>query len=219
MASQAIERRAPQVPALIRTPALTITAEDVALPRLYIGQFMSKAVQEQLVKMGDVYSATGADDPDPQILWKLGDKKAPGVLFHVLGLRKGKSISDGGELQLFDYDDPNAPADAWVTYNYTIACPEQDTDVPYKLLLTKTGRPAALQINTVFARNAVAGPAWINAFRLTTAERENAKGKFAVPRVHSVEATKDHIKVAEGLAVMMSSVAVEHTATGEQPAI
>jgi hypothetical protein len=220
MTSQALAtNESAAVPDLVRTPALTITAEDVALPRLYIGQFMSKAVMERLVEAGSIYAATGQEDPDPQVLFDPNAKDAKGVLFYVLALRKGKSISDGGELVLFDYDDPNAPPDAWVTYNYLVACPEADTDVPYKLLLTRTGRPAALQINTVLKKNAGAGPSWINAFRLTTAPRENAKGKFWVARVTQVEANKQDIETAEQLAVMLSAGAIEHGSTGEEPAI
>lgn len=214
----AVTKRESKVPDLVATPALTITAEDVALPRLYIGQYMSQAVQEQRVKAGCIFSATGKDDPDPQVLWEHGSKK-DGVRFHVIGLRKGKSISDGGELVLFDYDDQAAPPDAWVTYNYTLAVPEVDQDVPFKLLLTRTGRPAALKINTVLKKNAILGPAWDSAFVLTTAARENAKGKFFVAQVTPVAAQPDHVKVAESLALMMSSSAPEVDATGEEPAI
>lgn len=211
--SKAVAERPNAVPDLVRTPALTITADDVALPRIYIGQFMSKAVQNQDVKAGQIFSASGQDDPDPQVLWSPGDDA--GVLFHVVGMRKGKSISDGGELQLFDFDDPNAPPDAWVTYNYTLVLPEHETDVPYKFLLTRTGRPAALQINTVLKKNSISGPAWATAFRLTAAERENAKGKFYVARAAAVEAEDANVKLAEGLA-LMSSTAPQRS---EQPAI
>lgn len=218
--AELVERPAAAVPDLVRTPALTITAEDVALPRIYIGQFMSKAVQEQLVKPGVIFSATGQDDPDPQVLWSESDKKNPGVRLYVIGLRKGKSISDGGELQLFDYDDPNAPPDAWVTYNYTVAIPSVDEDVPFKLLLTRTGRPAALQMNTVLKKNSIGGPAWANAFLLTTAARENAKGKFFVPRVAITEPVESEVAVAASLAEMMSSAPEpSYGPAGEQPAI
>ncbi len=214
--SKEVAERPNAVPDMVRTPALTITADDVALPRLYIGQFMSKAVQEQLVKAGSIFSASGQDDPDPQVLWSPGDDA--GVLFHVVGMRKGKSISDGGELQLFDFDDPNAPPDAWVTYNYTLVLPEHETDVPYKFLLTRTGRPAALQINTVLKKNSISGPAWATAFRLTAAERENTKGKFYVARAAAVEANVVNVKLAEGLALQMSGTAPQHSSS-EQPAI
>jgi hypothetical protein len=219
MSSQAVAQRDSQVPDLVRTPALTITAEDVALPRLYIGQFMSKAVQDQLVKPGCIFSATGQDDGDPQILYDPSAKDAKGVVFYVIGLRKGKSISEGGELVLFDYDDTSAPPDAWVTYNYTVAVPDIDTDVPFKLLLTRTGRPAALKINTVLKKNGITGPSWVNAFELTTAPRENAKGKFFVAQVKPIEAVATHAEAVEQLAIVMSGAVTEYSAPSEQPAI
>jgi hypothetical protein len=216
MSSKAVEKVQQSVPDLVQTPALQLTAEDVALPRLYIGQFMSKAVQEGNVKMGQIYSALSADDPEPRILWTPGEDG--GVLFHVLGLRKGKSIVDGGELMLFDYDDPNAPADAWVTYNYTVALPEVDAEVPHKLLLTRTGRPAALQVNMVLTRGRNK-PAFEHAFRLTTAQRQNQKGKFAVAQVRQVEADAAHIDLARSMFEMLSTPALDTSTPGEEPNI
>lgn len=197
MSSTAVSRReASAVPALAPTPATTITAEDIAIPRLYIGNLTSGAVREQLAKFGDVYLALGADDTEPQVLWSLNSSDA-GVLFHVLHLRKGKSWSpDGGRLELYDFDDPSAPAEAWTTYNYTLFLPEVDEDMPARLLLTKTGRATAQKINTVIARNAGAGPSWQNAFRLTSAKRKNDKGEFAVAQVALAEADPKHVQRA-----------------------
>lgn len=217
MAAEVAVKDAAQVPDLVRAPVLDITAEDIQLPRIYIGQYMSEHVKSKLVDAGDIFTASGADDPDPQILASVGDK--PGVLLHVLGMRKGKSFSDGGELQLYDYNDPSAPEDAWITYNYTVSLPEVDAEVPYKWLLTRTGRPAAKQINTVLAKQADKGPCWVNAFRFTTAQRENKKGEYFVARVASVEADKDNVAIAENLGVLVSGSAADVRATGDQPEI
>lgn len=220
----AVTKRESAVPDMVRTPALTITSDDIALPRVYIGQFMSAAVQEGLVTAGQIFSATGADDPDPVILW---DPKGKGIFkdgveFYVLNLRKGKSwtAGPGEELQLFDYDDPAAPADAWVTYGYTIAIPAVDTDVPFKLLLTRTGKSAALQINTVLLKASVKGPSWQSKFVLTATPRENNKGKYFVPRVAAAEAVLSEVEVAEKIGLSLSSASIERPASaGEQPAI
>lgn len=219
MSSNAVEKAAPaQVPALVRTPALEITAEDVALPRIYLGQYMTEAVKNQLVKPGCIFAASGPDDPDPLVLWKPEDKE--GVLFHVLALKKGKSFSDGGELQLYDYNDPSAPAEAWITYNYTLALPSVDEEVPYKLLLTRTGRNTAKQINTVLKKNEGRGPAWATAFRLTAVQRENAKGEFFVPRVAVVnEPDKQSVEAAERLAIMIAGARADFDSTREEPEI
>lgn len=208
-----------QVPELVRTPANEITAEDIALPRIYLGQFMSQAVQDGLVKAGVIFSATGADDPDPTVLWSPGDE--PGVKLYILALRKGKSYTagPGEELQLFDFDDPAAPPDAWVTYGYTVCLPDQDEFVPFKLLLTRTGKNAALQINTVLKKNSISGPAWESAFYLTTAPRENNKGKFFVPRIAIAETVPAEVEVAQNMAISMSASVTSASSTGDAPAI
>lgn len=205
------------VPALAATPATELSAEDIALPSIKLGQFMSAHVQEGRVPKGSIFSATGADDPDPVVLWEQGDEKK--LRFYVLALRKGKSVSSDGELILFDYNDPNAPAEAWVTYNYTLALPDVDTEVPFKLLLTRTGKPAAQQINTILAKNA-STPAYKLAFDLDCRERKNAKGTFFVPRVSSAAATEAESAVAEKLSAMVTADPVAGPADrAEEPSI
>lgn len=207
------------VPALVQTPSVELTAEDVALPTIKLGQFMSDHVQEDRVPAGSIFAATGADDPDPVVLWE--QESSDLVKFHVLALRKGKSVSEGGELVLFQYDDPNAPPDAWVTYNYFVALPDVDSEMPYKLLLTRTGKPAAQQINTVVAKNLAAGrAAHTLAFTLDCVQRENKKGKFFVPRVKQVEADEKEVAIAEGLLPMVAQEANAPTETpSDEPAI
>lgn len=218
MTGKAVDTVAPaSVPDLYRPPAIEISAEDVVLPRIYLGQFMTEAVKNQLVKPGCVFTASGPDDPDPNVLHTLGSDDGPIVL--VLAMKRGKSFSDGGELQLYDYDDPTAPAEAWITYNYTVCIPDVDEEVPFKWLLTRTGRPAAQQINTVLKKNEGRGPAWHNAFKVTTVQRENTKGEYFVPRVATVEPTAKQVEVSEALAIMISGHSADVQARGEEPAI
>lgn len=201
------------VPDLVRTPALDIGAEDVALPRIHIAQFSSKAVQNDLVKPGILYSSVGQDDPEPVEL-------AAPLLLHVLTMKRAKSYSEkGGDLERYEYNDPDAPAGAWVTYDYTVVLPAYDADVPYKFLMTKSGRPAAQQVNTVLIRHAQSGPPWELAFEVHTAERTNDKGKYWIPQVRQVETKPENVAVAEALGIMMSSSAVEASSTGSQPDI
>jgi len=214
----ALETRRSQVPDLVRTPALEIGAEDVALPRLKIGQFMSEQVQDGTVPAGALFTSLSSDDPDPQVLYKPGDEN--GVVIHVLSMRRGKSISEGGELVLYDYNDPDAPPDAWVTYNYVIAIPAVDEDVPQKWLLTRTGRPAAQQMNTVLAKNSGKKPPYELAFEVTTAERSNDKGRFFVPKVRHIEADAASVEIAANLLGLLSGGSIDEAAPAEaEPAI
>lgn len=209
-------------PALANTPALDIGGTDIALPKVYVGQHMSTAVQEQLVAFGSIFTATGGDDPDPNQLWKIGDKPETGPLFHVIALKKGKSITVDGELVTYAFDDPDAPEDAWVTYQYVICLPEVDPDLPYKWLMTKTSAPAAKGINLLLKQNEAAGnPTYTLAFRATTAQRENKKGKFSVVRTRQVEADPANVAKAEALAIMIASApTIERESTpSTQPAI
>jgi hypothetical protein len=223
MATQELEATRSAVPALLSTPALELDANDVQLPKVYLGQYSSTHVQEQRVPPGCIFTATSQDDPEPVVLWEQpkteGGKAKPGPIFHVIALKKGKSLSDGGELTMWDFNDPDAPPEAWTTYKYTVALPEVADDVPYQWLLTRTGAPSAKGINTVLARGAGRGPAWINAFQAVTKPRENKKGKFFVPSISVVEAKEANVAIAEKLAVMISGTSAEAQATGDEPAI
>lgn len=196
------------------SPDSTIDHNDVALSKLYIGQFMTSAVQENNVKAGDVFTATGPDDPDPHAL------KQP-VRFHVLGLRKGKSLAVDGDLQTWAFSDPHAPADAWTTYSYFVALPEEDEDFPYRWLLTRTGTPAAKQINLAILKHEGRGPSYEIAFELTTTQRENPKGKYFIARVKPVEAIPAHVELAEKMIALIGRQRVDDSppAGTEEPAI
>lgn len=202
----------PRVPDLVQTPAVTIEASDVATPKIYLGQYISKAVQDGLAKAGDIYSASGPDDAEPIVL------KQP-VRFYVLQLRKGKSLQSDGELQVWRFDDPEAPPEASTTYTYTVAVPSADEELPFRLLFKRASKPAALLINTAILRNSAAGPSWQLAFSLSTAVRENAKGKFYVPRITTVEPVKAELAVAEKLALMISTPTAQSQQPSDAPAI
>ena len=126
-----------------------------------------------------------------------------GLLLHVIDLRKGKSVSVDGDLQLFDFNDPAAPPEAWTTYNYTVVLPEIDPDMPYKLLLSRTKAPAAKQMNLTIKKNVGKAPAWHFPFSMTIAKRSNPKGTFYVPRVVPVTPIDENVKIAEALANMV----------------
>lgn len=219
--SKEVAERASAVPDLVHKPTFEITSDDIALPRIYLGQYSSDAVKERRVEPGAIFAGDGPEDPMPTILVEPGGK--PGMLFYVLDMKKGKSYSEPGEsLQLYDFNDPSAPADAWVTYNYTIFVPEFDEDVPCKLLLTRSGRPSALGMNRIIKKNEGTMAAWQHAFRLTAKERPHPSGKYFVAQVAYPEddqGENDQSKRAGELAVSMTSQTAEFQSTDEEPAI
>lgn len=206
------------LPALYQPAPLEIDSSDIALPRLYVGTGSSKAVESELVKRGDIYHADNGDDQDPVVLFSTGGKK--GVLVHVLSLTKGRSATIDGELKRFEFNDADAPADSWVTYNYLLCLPEVDEDVPFKLTLTKSGTGTAKKINTVLKKGAARGPAHAHAFRLTTSPRKNDKGAWHIFEAKPADATAEGIAIAESMVGMISGSAIEQQApAGTEPAI
>jgi hypothetical protein len=224
--STAVEKAAPAgVPALASTPSVSLELDsaDVSLPRIRIAQGQSVAVQDGLVTLGDIFASTGKDDPDPVVLTGFGED-APGVLVHVLAVKKGKSLTIDGELNTWSFNDPDAPVDARTTYDYTVVLPEVDPDVPYKFLLSGTSTPAAKTINTILLKNADRGPSYTLAFRFRTAKRETSKGgqtyKYYVARVRQEDAKDAHVQLASDLAGMIAGAAVEQTSgSSSAPAI
>lgn len=212
-----------KVPDLVRSTPLEIDADDIVLPRVKIGHPSSDYVQKRDndIGGGDVFYFTGQDDPDPVKLWEFGSED-PGPIFYVLGMRKGKSDDSSGELERYAFDDPEAPVTAWVTYNYVIAIPDEDKEVPFKLLLTKSGKPAATQINTWLRKHK--GAPFEVAFQITSEERKNTEKKHTwyVPIIRKVDATPEGLEVAESLAGMIAALPEDPVAPAgdaDEPAI
>lgn len=169
-------------------PVLDITADDIVLPRIYIGQAQSNAVDAKTASVGDIYSSSSQDGTDAEVLLAESEMdKSDGVLMHVLSMRKGKSYidPDSNELQSFAFDDPEAPFEADTTYNYMVCLPDFDQQLPYKLLLKRAGAPTARIINTILSKSIGDSPCWAVPLLLKTIKRTNPKGSgtYYVARV------------------------------------
>lgn len=221
MTNSEVAKKESTVPALVTTPALEIDGGDIALPKLYLGQALSEAVTAELVKQGQLYVATGPDDLEPTVVYDNKNAKDEGVLVHILGMTKAKSVQRDGELIRYDFNDPDAPSDAWVVYNYVVVLPEIEPDVPVRWTLTRSGAPVAKQINLLLGKHAAKGPAWDLAFRVTSKEATSkAQGKkYFKPVAKLVEATPENVELATKLAALVGPNAAESNATGEEPAI
>lgn len=199
-----------------------VDAGDIALPKVYICQALTKAVQDELAKAGDVIVAAGAEDPDAEVVYS-AKEGGVGVLFHVLRVDKGKSFSENnGPLQSWAFNDPAAHPDAWTTYTYTVALPDIDPDMPHKLLLTRSNQGTARRINLLLAKSVQRGGHLYDlAFRLTTEPKQNDKGKWYIAVVKAVEPDSEGITVSESLSDMVNSTpaAAPTTAAEDAPAI
>ena len=197
---------APQAPAtglsvITPTAASTITAEDVSLPRLLVGQHTSRAVQSQLVKPGCIYAALSSDDPAPQVLYEHGGKN--GVLMYPIGMLKGWKIEGGEDYQEFAFDDPNVPHDASLFYRYHLLAPAVDMELPCQLSLSRSGAQTARNINTILKRGEP-NPWWQHAFVLTTTEQQNHKGRYFVAQTIETSADPAHVQRAGELAELIA---------------
>lgn len=231
--SKALTTTDDNLPELASTPAAlgNIDGSDVSLPRLYRGEYQSGAVQDGLAKAGCIFVAAGKDDPSPVTIVEDGTKDK-GVLVHVLSVFKNLSMQDeNDELQRWDFGDPSAPAEAKIGYNFVVALPEVDEDVPAKLLLNKTSTGTANRINFHLLKHAAAGgqPHEL-AFRLTLKKRESEKGgqKFRwFVWVEELVETPDpeHVKTASRLVALAQAATQQDskppaaTVVDEGPAI
>lgn len=203
------------LPALPPTSALDgIDAGDVTLPRIKLGQPQADLVINDSVPKGCIFKIDGREDEYPEVLLAAGDEA--GLLVHVLGIRKGLSISIDNELTTWAFGDPDAHPDARVTYDYALYLPEHDTQVPYKMLMTSTATSTAKAMNTVLKRNEARGPAYANAFRITTklrqAEKNGQKFSWFVPIAKTVDADQAHVAEAGQLAGMIAGSSIEQQA-------
>lgn len=169
-----------RLPDLYRPQSVSadLDGTDIVKPKLKIGQYMSPQVQEGLVKAGSIFTHLTEDDAETIIEAGPEGVQAMGLEFYVLGVRKGKSISEDGELRTFAFNDPNAPEDAWITYTYTLAIPTVDSELPYQLLLTRTSIPAARQLNLLLKKYEAQGGGGLPAFVLKTKLRQNTEKKY-----------------------------------------
>jgi choline dehydrogenase-like flavoprotein len=203
------ERAAELVP--YRSAAETISAEDLAIPRMYVGQPTSSAVQDGLVPPGSLFVASDALDSEPTMLYKAGDTTGP--LIHPIGLRKGWAFTDeNGDFQIADYLAAEVAEDAQLAYTFALLVPEFDTELPVSMMLKSTARQTAKKICLQIKR-AEPAPPWSVAFRLTTAARQNDRGRWHVPQAASAEADRKRVEQAGALAAMLGIGIVEIRAT------
>lgn len=204
------ERAAELMP--YRSAAETIGAEDLAIPRMMVGQPTSGAVQDGLVASGAIYVGSDANDPEPVIVHKPGAKT--GVLVHPIALRKQWACTDeAGDFRLADYLAAEVPEDAQLAYTFVLLVPEYDPELPVSLMLKSTGTQTAKKICLAIKR-AEPAPPWSVAFRLTTVPRQNDRGRWHVPQAISAEADPKHVGQAGVLAAMLG-IASDTRVSGE----
>jgi hypothetical protein len=183
-----------------------IGMDDMAFPRLYVGQPGSGAVQAELAPAGSLYLATDKDDPEPVVVYKAGQNT--GVRVHLLTLEKVWCFTDddgnyrvvaAGAVRRHELA---VPDDVDGGYQLVFCVPQFDAELPVSALFKVTAVPTAKKILTTFAR--AGGAPWSSAFELTTAPKSNDRGhRWFIPLATVVKAQPRHVAQAAALAELL----------------
>lgn len=194
MTGSSVAARGETLPAQRYDAADEIGAEDVPFPRMKFAQKSSDDVDAELVEYGAIYTRIGAGDVEPVTVSEptgkeIGTQSSPAVRFYVLGIRTGYSWRDENDQFQRSQFPPDNLTVAKVqaaghrvdkTYDYTVAMPELDSEMPYRFLLTGAwGGPAARLLNLMLKRAAQNGPSSEAAFEVVAEKGKNAKGMFS----------------------------------------
>jgi hypothetical protein len=180
-----------------------VPEEDLALPQLRIGHSSSLCVQEGDVPFGALYVAYDAADPEPQVLFRPGEKA--GVRVHVLGKRSVWCFNDEETDKYTVRDVRESPAppvpDAQRGYEFAILIPAYDMTLPAVWLVKSSAMACGKRILTTIMRDG--GPPSRMCFELTTVARQNERGRWFVPQAVSVKPQPKHIEAAVTAAALL----------------
>jgi hypothetical protein len=186
-----------------------IGPEDLALPRLMLGQPTSVAVQEQIVPAGSLFVAHEAADPAPTIIYKPGQKT--GAVIHAIGFRKvWCHRSDDDKFIVADRlptDTIGPGEDAQPGYEMAVLVPAFDTGMPVSWLLKSTGMSAGKRIYTETIKQGVA--LWSLAWSVTTSPRQNDKGRWFAPVAKLDKPKPVNVKAAAQAAQLLGAPSSE----------
>lgn len=179
--------------------AEAISAEDLGIPRMMVGQPSSVAVQDGRVPAGAIYIGANAEDPEVRVMYKPGGRGGVDVL--PLAFQKGWAFRDEGDVfRVVPDGSEGVPWEAVPAHTWLFCCPAFDSSLPVSYLFKVSALPTSQKI-ALAVKQAAPAPSWTLAFRLTTVPRANSKGRWYVPQVVSVPKPKpEHVEAATQLA-------------------
>jgi hypothetical protein len=187
----------------------SISAGDLALPRLQVAHSSTRAVQEGLVPFGALFVNLGADDPAPETLFTPGQTEK-GPVVYLLAKRSVWAYRDEERFVVVGVDqlDGPVPKDAVRGYEFAALLPAFDSSLPCSWLVKSTALPCAQRMMTVIAR-ARAPHLWSVAFELSTLPRASERGRWYIPVASKVPAKPKHVQAAREVAGGMLGLQVE----------
>lgn len=164
---------------------LGISGEDVQMPRLRVVGKLSKLVELDVAKSGDLAIGADAEDEDSQIIHALNGKES--LRIYVIRIHANyacgfAAVQNNPQLAgQWEEGDPECPPEAKRQYNYTLYCPEVSDTLPVVYTASGTAaREARNKINTKLATDAIGGGApYERCFSFTT--KINTAGQNSWP--------------------------------------
>lgn len=201
------------LPAVRTNGSNDLTAADVAFPRVFLGQALSPAVQDQAARVGDLYLANDGTDLDVNVIAGPDEGVTIYLLAKPTKYLERRDDAPGG-FGRWAIDNPDAPAPGretgvYTVYEYAVAIPGAEDDLPVRLTLKRSGVPAARKLNTALLRAGNSTPPYELAFELSSKESFNAESssKYRSYTVKATEGTAEGREVAKALYDVIANTA------------
>lgn len=207
---------------------LGLGGEDVQLPRLRVVGKLSKLVELEVAKSGDIAIGADAEDTESEIIQTLNGKES--IRLYVLNIHTNyacgyaASQSNPALAGTWEEGDPSMPPEARRQYNYTMCIPAHSTILPVVYTASSTAAREGRKINTKLTTEAMAGKApYETAFTMTTKINTGGNHSWPGPVFALAEPVADEVKVAArmhddmGFGVSRTQLA-ETTDAGSTPA-
>lgn len=181
---------------------LGLGGEDVQLPRLRVVGKLSKLVDLEVAKSGDIAIGADAEDEESDIISALNGKES--IRLYVLKIHSNyacsyKAVQDNPALAgTWEEGDPSMPPEAKRQYNYTMCIPQHSTILPVVYTASSTAAREGRKVNTKLTTEAMAGKApYETAFTLTTKINTGGNHSWPGPVFALAEPVASEVEIAQ----------------------
>lgn len=177
---------------------LGLGARDIQPNRLRVVGKLSKLVELDIAKPGDIAVGQDAEDPDSVVLYNAKTGKEP-VRFYVLAIHANYACGFNGPPGTWEEGDPEMPAEAKRQYNYTMFVPDYDELLPVVYTAGGTAAREARKLQTALARHCISGAPYELAFQMTTKINTSGQNSWPGPVFAATEAVADEVEKARAM--------------------
>lgn len=177
-------------------------SEDVQLPRLRVVGKLSKLVELDVAKSGNIAIGADAEDTESDIIDALNGKQP--LRIYVLAMRANYACGFGAVQQnpqlagTWDEGDPSMPPEAKRQYNYTLFVPEHSTILPVVYTASSTAAREGRKVNSKLQVEALAGRApYETCFEMSTKVNTAGNNSWPGPDFKLAEAKPEEVATAK----------------------